>query len=119
MVITVISMIITRRRVLRSNWDRNYAHMRSRWVWLQRQYDLVKSKLPANNDHVIRRDHVMSHDRDEDVMMSEEDHVIHDRCARTEPVRWDRKRPRQLLRQHQVIKKRLTSARWPLGEGVQ
>ena len=68
---------------------------------------------------MIDRDHVISHDRDEDVMTSSEDHVIHDHCARTEPVRWNRKRPRQLLWQHQVIKKQLTSVRWPLGEGRQ
>jgi len=83
-------------------------------MWLQRQYDLVKSKLPLNNnDHVINNDHVMSHD--DDVMIPEECHVINEHCARTEPIRLNRKRPCQLLRQHQLNKKQSTSARWTLG----
>ena len=110
------SCSIIRRRVLRSNWDRNYAHMRSRWVWLQRQYDLVKSKLPANTDHVINKSvDVISYNNDNDDMMSEGDHVIHEHCARTDPVKLNRKRPCQLLWQHQLMKKRSTSNRWILG----
>lgn len=110
----MVVMVTIRRRVLRSNWDRNYAHMRSRWAWLQQQCDLVKSKLPTNNDHVISEDdRVMSHDNDD--MMSSEDHVIHEHCARTEPVRLNRKRPCQLLWQHQMTKKQSTSTRWSLG----
>lgn len=110
----MVVMVTIRRRVLRSNWDRNYAHMRSRWAWLQRQCDLVKCKLPTNNDHVISEDdHVISHDNDDDVMSSE-DHVIQEHCARTEPVRLNRKRPCQLLWQHQMTKKQ-SSTRWSLG----
>lgn len=113
-IVVTMAIIVVRRRVLRSNWDRNYAHLRSRWVWLQRQYDLVKSKLPLNNkiDHVINKDHVMSHDDD---MMPEECHMINEHCARTEPIRLNRKRPCQLLWQHQVIKKQSISSRWPQG----
>ena len=94
-------------------------------MWLQRQYDLVKSKLPANDgqminkDHVISENHVMSHDKEDVTMSSEEDHVIQDCCARTEPVRLNRKRPHQLLWQHQATKKQLRSTRWPLGKGGQ
>ena len=109
----MVAMVIVRRRVLRSNWDRNYAHLRSRWAWLQRQCDLIKSKLPSTKDHVISGDdHVVSNDSDHVI---NEDQVIHEHCARTEPVRFNRKRSSQLLWQHQMVKKRSASNRWPLG----
>jgi len=47
-------------------------------------------------------------------MISDEDHMIPEHCARTEPV--NRKRPHQLLWQHQINKPQATSNRWQLGK---
>lgn len=54
-------------------------------------------------------------EEEDDVMVSEDGLVVNERCARTEPVRLSRKRPCQLLRQHQMFKKQSTSVRWSLG----
>ncbi|XP_065919968.1 uncharacterized protein [Dysidea avara] len=137
--------IRTRRRVLRSSWDRNYAHMRSRWVWLLAQYDLVKSKLPPstkdrmtpsstreyiipttsirehiipNRDRLVKKEGCLTPNEahvifNETHMISDEDDMT-EHCARTEPV--NRKRPHQLLWQHQMNRPQTTSSRWQLDE---